>query len=46
MRKPEPGAAGEHHRDRQIEETLQHDNQGELDIKYGPDEYPDRVSWT
>ena len=46
MRKREPRAAGKHHRDRQIEEALQHANQGMLDIKYGPDEYPVRVSWT
>lgn len=46
MRKPGPGAAGKHHRDRQIEEALQHANQGKLDIKYRPDEYPVRVNWT
>jgi hypothetical protein len=46
MRKPEPGAAGKHQRDRQSEEALQHANQGKLDIKYGPDEYLVRVSRT
>jgi hypothetical protein len=46
MRKSEPRAAGKEHRDRQIEEALQHAHQGKLDIKYGPDEYLVRVSRT
>jgi hypothetical protein len=46
MRKPEPRAAGKHHRDRQIKEVLRHANQGRADIKYGLDEYLARVSRT
>jgi hypothetical protein len=46
MRKPEPRAAGKHHRDRQIEEALHHAHQGKLDIMYSPVEYLVRVSWT
>jgi hypothetical protein len=46
MRKPEPGAAGKHHRNRQIADGLHQAPQGKLDIKYGPDEYPLRVNWT
>jgi hypothetical protein len=46
MRKLDPGAAGNHHRDRRSEEALRHANQGKLDIKYGPGEYLVWVSWT
>lgn len=46
MRKPEPRAAGKHHRDRQIKEVLWHANQGRPDTKYGLDEYLVRISRT
>jgi hypothetical protein len=46
MRKPEPGAAGKHHRNRQIADGLHHAPQGKHVSKYGPDEYLVRVSWT
>jgi hypothetical protein len=46
MRKPEPRAAGRHHRDRQIEEALHPAHQRKLDIKYSPVEYLVRVNWT